>query len=197
MSHSISFTFRGAEADGSHAVTAQGLTEPPCKEGGAREQHSKVCVGGQIPNRLCWRSRGFKEGVLGRGWRRLESCTHRGHGRLSLLIMITRGAVSKPLLDWPLLCGAAVCAAGKLRSASRWAAKSHTCDGQAAGWQGGCIPEEGHLDVKASWDLLLKKRVVWAEPCRVNSAMITDKDVFSAQGEAHLSVSSRVFGDLA
>lgn len=51
--------------------------------------------------------------------------------------------------------------------------------------------------MKASWDLLLKKRVVWAEPCRVNSAMITDKDVFSAQGEADLSVSSRVFGDLA
>ena len=51
--------------------------------------------------------------------------------------------------------------------------------------------------MKASWDLLLKKQVVWAEPCRVISAMITNQDVFSAQGEAELSVSSRVFGNLA
>lgn len=46
MSHSISFTFRGAEADGSHAVTAQGLTEPPCKEGGQGSNTAKRGVGG-------------------------------------------------------------------------------------------------------------------------------------------------------
>lgn len=28
---------------------------------------------------------------------------------------------------------------------------------------------------------------VWADPCRVNSAMITEQDVFSAQGEAKFS----------
>lgn len=31
--------------------------------------------------------------------------------------------------------------------------------------------------MKASWDLLLKKQVVWEELCRVASAMITDRDV--------------------
>lgn len=156
MSPSISFTFGGAEAASSHAVTAQGLTKPPC-QGGWR-QGSR---GGQIPNRLCWCSRGLKEGVLGRGRRRLERCRRRGHGRLSLLIVITRGAVSKLLLDWPPLCGAAACAGGKLRSVSRWGAKSHTCDG--SGWRGGSVPEEGHWGVKASWDLLLKKQGVWSE----------------------------------
>lgn len=155
MSHSISFTFGGAEAAGSRAVTAQGLTKPPC-EGRTGEQHGKAegaksqigCAGVAGDS-----TRGYREG--GRWWR-LECCTHRGHGRLSLLLVITRGAVSKPLLDWPLLCGAAACAGGKLRSASRWAAEGHPCDGQAAGWRGGSVPEEGHLDVEASWDLLLK-----------------------------------------
>jgi len=105
-------------------------------------------------------------------------------------------AVSKLLLVWPLLCKAAACAGRKLRSATRWTAKSHTCDGQAVKRRGESVPEEGHLHVKASWDLLLKKQVVWAEPCRVSSGMITDQDVLSAQGKAELSASSSVFGDL-
>lgn len=202
MSHSISFIFGGAEAAGSRAVTARGVTKPPCKVGGkGATQQSR---GGQIPNKLCRCSRGLKKGVLGRGWRRLECCTHRGHGRLSLLILITHGAVSKPLLDWPLLCGAAACAGGKLRSVSRWAAKSHTCDGQAAGWRGGSVPEEGHLDVKAGW---ASKADAFEEASGLGRAM---QGEFSrnrsgcfqctgghAQGEAEVSASSKVFGDLA
>lgn len=51
-------------------------------------------------------------------------------------------------------------------------------------------PEEDHLDVRASWDLLLKKQVVWGEPCRVASAMATDQDVIGPRGRQrsqHLS----------
>lgn len=126
MSPSISFTVGGVEVVDSRGVTALGLTKPPCNGG---QGSNTAGQGGQVPNRLYCCSRGLKKGAVGRQ-RRLECCMHRGQGRLSLLSIATRGAVSKPLLDWPLLCGAAACAGGKLRS--RWAAESHTCDGQAA-----------------------------------------------------------------
>lgn len=63
----------------------------------------------------------------------------------------------KALLAWPQLRRAAG-AGGELRSASRCAAKSHTCDGQAAPWPRGGGSGEGHLGGEAGWDLLLEEQ---------------------------------------
>lgn len=100
--------------------TALGITKPPWE--GTGEQHRGHTQRGH-PER----------DAVGTGGRAGSPCCQ---GSLR--------DCQKALLAWPQLSRAGG-AGGELRSASRCAAKSHTCGGHAAPWPRGGGPGEGHL----------------------------------------------------